>query len=203
MEVRDEDGFSYRVRKTTRSSTAAAAAALAAATQGQSNQNTASSSSHDMVPVAPAPADLPRPRAKKKQPVSVTPQRKEVESKPKVPGATDRRALGGRWEGPGEAAERRPGIPTTRTATAVGGGGGHGGDGHAGSNDGTKVVLPVSDTPIIRRNQQLRQKGQGNRRSSVGMRGRRASSLMDNGVVGMILGRIFLPTRAEQRNINN
>lgn len=52
-----------------------------------------------------------------------------------------------------------------------------------GDMDATKVVLPVSDTPIIRRNQQLR-KGQG-RRSSVGMRGRRASSLMDTGVIGM------------------
>lgn len=53
-----------------------------------------------------------------------------------------------------------------------------------GGADATKVVLAVSDTPIIRRNQQLR-KGQGNRRSSVGMRGRRASSLMDTGVIGM------------------
>lgn len=53
-----------------------------------------------------------------------------------------------------------------------------------GDAEAMKVVLPVSDTPIIRRNQQLR-KGQGNRRSSVGMRGRRASSLMDTGVIGM------------------
>lgn len=51
-----------------------------------------------------------------------------------------------------------------------------------------KIALPVSDTPIIRRNQQFRQNaggGGGNRRSSIGMRGRRASSLMDSGIVGM------------------
>ncbi|RPA89241.1 hypothetical protein L873DRAFT_1832039 [Choiromyces venosus 120613-1] len=75
------------------------------------------------------------------------------------------------------ASSTPPRLPKSQIPTAVGGG--------HGPNDGTKVVLPVSDTPIIRRNQQLRQKGQGNRRSSVGMRGRRASSLMDNGVVGM------------------
>lgn len=56
----------------------------------------------------------------------------------------------------------------------------------SGDADATKVVLPMSDTPIIRRNQQLRKGGApGNRRSSVGMRGRRASSLMDTGVIGM------------------
>lgn len=40
------------------------------------------------------------------------------------------------------------------------------------------VALPVSDTPIIRKNQQLRQNGgDGRRRSSLSMRGKRASSI--------------------------
>lgn len=47
-----------------------------------------------------------------------------------------------------------------------------------------KIALPFSDTPIINRNRELRKGGGGNggaRRSSLGMRGRRASSLIENG----------------------
>ncbi|KAI0406052.1 Mis12-Mtw1 protein family-domain-containing protein [Xylaria palmicola] len=43
-----------------------------------------------------------------------------------------------------------------------------------------KIALPFSDTPVINRNKEMRKKT-GNRRSSVGMRGRRASSLIDSG----------------------
>jgi kinetochore protein Mis13/DSN1 len=53
-------------------------------------------------------------------------------------------------------------------------------DGHS----ATKIALPFADTPVIRRNKEMRQgkagKG-GERRSSLGMRGRRASSLIDSG----------------------
>jgi kinetochore protein Mis13/DSN1 len=44
-----------------------------------------------------------------------------------------------------------------------------------------KIALPMSDTPIINRNKEMRKKGNTNRRSSLGSRGRRASSLIDNG----------------------
>jgi len=46
------------------------------------------------------------------------------------------------------------------------------------------IALPFSDTPIINRNKEFRKKGgagAGGRRSSLGMRGRRASSLIENG----------------------
>ncbi|KAL2157387.1 hypothetical protein VTH06DRAFT_6205, partial [Thermothelomyces fergusii] len=47
------------------------------------------------------------------------------------------------------------------------------------------IALPLSDTPIINRNKEFRKKGgakgAGGRRSSLGMRGRRASSLIDSG----------------------
>ncbi|KLU86487.1 hypothetical protein MAPG_05499 [Magnaporthiopsis poae ATCC 64411] len=47
---------------------------------------------------------------------------------------------------------------------------------------GKKIALPFSDTPIINRNKELRKKGAASgRRSSLGMRGRRASSLIENG----------------------
>ncbi|KAL9117845.1 MAG: hypothetical protein Q9187_005615, partial [Circinaria calcarea] len=50
------------------------------------------------------------------------------------------------------------------------------------SGDVTKIALPFADTPIIRRNQEMRKgAGGGHRRSSLGMRGRRASSLIDGG----------------------
>ncbi|KAL2071203.1 hypothetical protein VTL71DRAFT_12438 [Oculimacula yallundae] len=51
------------------------------------------------------------------------------------------------------------------------------------SKQSTLIALPFSDTPVINRNKELRKKGGngGARRSSLGMRGRRASSLIDNG----------------------
>jgi kinetochore protein Mis13/DSN1 len=54
-------------------------------------------------------------------------------------------------------------------------------DSHASNSSSQKIALPFSDTPIINRNKELRKKGGGQRRSSLGMRGRRASSLIENG----------------------
>jgi kinetochore protein Mis13/DSN1 len=55
----------------------------------------------------------------------------------------------------------------------------------AASKDTTKIQIPFADTPVINRNKQLRQQHkQGHRRSSVGLRGRRASSLIDSGSTG-------------------
>lgn len=45
----------------------------------------------------------------------------------------------------------------------------------------SKIALPMSDTPVINRNKEMRKKGGGNRRSSLGSRGRRASSLIESG----------------------
>lgn len=47
----------------------------------------------------------------------------------------------------------------------------------------TKIALPFADTPVIKRNKEMREnKGKkGERRSSLSMRGRRASSLIDSG----------------------
>ncbi|KAF2873596.1 Mis12-Mtw1 protein family-domain-containing protein [Massariosphaeria phaeospora] len=47
----------------------------------------------------------------------------------------------------------------------------------------TKIMLPFADTPVITRNKEMR-KGtkEGHRRSSTGLRGRRASSLIDSGL---------------------
>ncbi|KAI3322477.1 hypothetical protein HD806DRAFT_126922 [Xylariaceae sp. AK1471] len=47
-------------------------------------------------------------------------------------------------------------------------------------SESKKIALPFSDTPIINRNKEMRKKT-GNRRSSLGMRGRRASSLINSG----------------------
>jgi len=47
----------------------------------------------------------------------------------------------------------------------------------------TRIQLPFADTPVIKRNKEMRKSSAENasRRSSSGMRGRRASSLMDEG----------------------
>ncbi len=47
----------------------------------------------------------------------------------------------------------------------------------------TKIALPFADTPVIRRNKAMRENksGKGERRSSLSLRGRRASSLIDAG----------------------
>ncbi|KAL2687212.1 hypothetical protein Neosp_004765 [[Neocosmospora] mangrovei] len=48
--------------------------------------------------------------------------------------------------------------------------------------ESAKIALPMSDTPVINRNKEMRKKGgNSNRRSSLGMRGRRASSLIESG----------------------
>lgn len=47
----------------------------------------------------------------------------------------------------------------------------------------TKIALPFADTPVIKRNKAMREgkSGKGERRSSLGLRGRRASSLIETG----------------------
>lgn len=47
----------------------------------------------------------------------------------------------------------------------------------------TRIALPFADTPVIRRNKAMREgkSGKGERRSSLGLRGRRASSLIETG----------------------
>lgn len=45
-----------------------------------------------------------------------------------------------------------------------------------------QIALPFADTPIQRRNKEMRKtSAEGNRRSSTGMRGKRASSVIDEG----------------------
>lgn len=47
----------------------------------------------------------------------------------------------------------------------------------------TKIMLPFADTPVITRNKEMRKASKdGHRRSSTGLRGRRASSLIDSGM---------------------
>ncbi|KAI9845165.1 MAG: hypothetical protein M1837_005050 [Sclerophora amabilis] len=58
----------------------------------------------------------------------------------------------------------------------------HSVDGDSERRDTTRIALPFSDTPVIKRNKEFRKNpGTGHRRSSIGLRGRRASSLIDNG----------------------
>ena len=49
------------------------------------------------------------------------------------------------------------------------------------SSDTTKIALPFADTPVIRRNKEMRKGSNESRRSSLSNRGRRASSLIESG----------------------
>ncbi|KAI9751375.1 MAG: hypothetical protein M4579_006098 [Chaenotheca gracillima] len=50
------------------------------------------------------------------------------------------------------------------------------------NKESKQIALPFSDTPVISRNKEFRKNpGSGHRRSSIGLRGRRASSLIDSG----------------------
>lgn len=172
--IQNDDGFIFRTRSTTRSTKAVEIV--------QSTQTVPSSSS-----LAPPVPDPPKRKAPKKRaiipssPVEEPKKVKLMEGKEKkaLPLAiSDEEERGGEKQEVKAVKKKKRGkkiekAPAPPIPPRTGGG----------DMDATKVVLPVSDTPIIRRNQQLR-KGQG-RRSSVGMRGRRASSLMDTGVIGM------------------
>ncbi|KAL2413507.1 hypothetical protein ABEF95_000373 [Exophiala dermatitidis] len=63
---------------------------------------------------------------------------------------------------------------------------GHGGENvptHQDDYSATKIALPFADTPVIKRNKAMREgkAGKGERRSSLSLRGRRASSLIETG----------------------
>ncbi|KAJ4547607.1 hypothetical protein HRR76_000239 [Exophiala dermatitidis] len=63
---------------------------------------------------------------------------------------------------------------------------GHGGENvptHQEDYSATKIALPFADTPVIKRNKAMREgkAGKGERRSSLSLRGRRASSLIETG----------------------
>ncbi|KAI2618141.1 Mis12-Mtw1 protein family-domain-containing protein [Hypoxylon sp. NC1633] len=76
-----------------------------------------------------------------------------------------------------EVQEEIPEEVEARQATPVDESKSRGGDN---TSESKKIALPFSDTPIINRNKEMRRKT-GARRSSLGMRGRRASSLIENG----------------------
>lgn len=82
-----------------------------------------------------------------------------------VPTNSASRARGGKKTGPVRTAKAQPDSPLPQETSV----------------ESAKIALPMSDTPIINRNKEMRKKGTGNRRSSLGSRGRRASSLIESG----------------------
>ncbi|KAK1065365.1 hypothetical protein LTR74_008042 [Friedmanniomyces endolithicus] len=66
-----------------------------------------------------------------------------------------------------------------------------------------RITLPFQDTPVIRRNKEMRKGGDdgGHRRSSSGMRGRRVSSMMDEGR-GNALPHTEVPTAEFYKHIS-
>ncbi|KAL7275717.1 hypothetical protein RUND412_001326 [Rhizina undulata] len=165
-------GFDFRVRNTTRS------------TRSSAQTQTTKAAPSSLEPVAqsslpPPPPDPSKSRVKKSksQPAPLPPvEELRPKGKKKALNLGDGFSAQNAAAATAATAVTTPRIPRSRqTGIPVAGAG-------KGAVDALKVQLPVSDTPIIRKNQEFR-KVQGNRRSSVGMRGRRASSLMDSGKI--------------------
>lgn len=114
----------------------------------------------------PAPAPPPPQRTTRRRGRSSSEKPEEEKENPKAPNGTSRVE---------RDMEFSP-EPAVSTPLEVHKGRGKGGK----ASDSKKIALPFSDTPIINRNKEMRRKT-GGRRSSLGMRGRRASSLIDNG----------------------
>jgi hypothetical protein len=68
----------------------------------------------------------------------------------------------------------------------------------------TKIMLPFADTPVITRNKEMRKGSKdGHRRSSTGLRGRRASSLIDSGMSNGELRHGVVPSAIDSRGLTN
>lgn len=127
-------------------------------------------------PATDAVAPKPRGRPKKSDPAERIPEvEEEPERAPPPPKST-------RGNGKRAARERVEADESMELVAATPDVEGRSAEGER-SYESQQIALPFSDTPIINRNKELRKKGgaSGSRRSSLGMRGRRASSLIDNG----------------------
>ena len=101
-------------------------------------------------------------------PLMVPKKRRENPSKPRQRKSSDSQPIAGEPPTKAQEAIQRANPPSQQVQTSKG--------------DVTKIALPFADTPIIRRNQEMRKgTGDGQRRSSLGNRGRRASSLIESG----------------------
>lgn len=124
----------------------------------------------------PAPA-LPPPRTTRRRRCSSTEELEELKPVEKKPARAKAKATTNGISKTDDAVsepppEQLPGTPVEPDRI----------DGKAAEkvSNSKKIALPFSDTPIMNRNKEMRRKT-GGRRSSLGMRGRRASSLIDNG----------------------
>ncbi|KAL2196471.1 Mis12-Mtw1 protein family-domain-containing protein [Corynascus similis CBS 632.67] len=158
----------------TRSRSTATAVTTVAAAAPTTRRTSKRKSGSDDTPPSPPPEDLVIPKSKTRRKA-----RESTAEKGSQQSRTRARQVNGAYRGAGkeEAAgyeEERPhqllgddSTPNTSTAQP----------------QSQVIALPFSDTPIINRNKEFRKKGgaNGGRRSSLGMRGRRASSLIDNG----------------------
>lgn len=132
-------------------------------------------------PSVPAPAESEETAPKRRRSARNSGDRNAIEPPPliipkkrsKEPTAQKKKRIDQSEERQDEALEDRMELIGVRSHTPVR---------QEPHTDVTKIKLPFADTPIIRRNQEMRRGGgDGSRRSSLGNRGRRASSLIDSG----------------------
>ncbi|CAG8293035.1 unnamed protein product [Penicillium olsonii] len=137
--------------------------------RGRPKKKPTSGTTSSSIPAKASPAELPTRQSTRSG---------ENRAQPEPPAKTSRPRARESSEGIPEAKKSRKGRPPKAKAPEP--------NGYKSPEQppaGTKVALPMADTPVIQRNKELRggKGNKGKRRSSLSMRGRRASSLIDSG----------------------
>ena len=143
--------------------------------QAEANPTQVKKRPRKTLPTTPEKDDAPRPRRSKRL-SGENDQRVSGMEDPFTDAATRtaRKAetTGSAPQPPGPVRDRSPTLPNGKEAQQL----------HVQKKRETKIGLVLSETPVIRRNKAMRQTShESNRRSSAGLRGKRASSLIDAG----------------------
>ena len=201
----NDDGFQFS-RRTTRKSTKAQAAPLQESIPEEkaAKPKPKPTRRREVLPSSPEPAPVKVPARRKKSMAVVDPEssdtqnrrrsarisgdRNSLEMRPKsveplLPKRTGRKAAPDpqkkqKQVTPAPEERPTPAFAGTQTPTHHDSNGAKERDPNA-----KRIMLPFADTPVITRNKEMRKGNKdGHRRSSTGLRGRRASSLIDSGM---------------------
>lgn len=129
-------------------------------------------------PPPPPPAATTKAKPSRRKPARTLPdEEEEEEAENRAKGSRKTAQRGGKLESRKESAE----VEARDDVEQVNGDDEEATPQAATKTKGKKIALPFADTPVINRNKEMRKQTGGGRRSSLGMRGRRASSLIESG----------------------
>ncbi|PWY74815.1 Mis12-Mtw1 family protein [Aspergillus eucalypticola CBS 122712] len=142
--------------------------------EGTGKRRTRGAAKNSVAPVEPAPEPEPQPQPQQQRATRSTRKHDQVETVP----LEKKRRKGRPSNSKTDALQQEQSQPQPQPRN------GFVSPEPQQSGNATTIALPLADTPVIQRNKEMRGKKSvkiGNRRSSLGMRGRRASSLIDSG----------------------